>query len=147
MLDLQPRVHLDEEELVGAVGGDEELDGSRAAVVHARRGSAGGRTEACARLGIHHGRRRLFDDLLVPALQRALALAQMDDGAVRVGEHLHLDVARALDQALEQQGVVAERRGRDAPGGGERLGELVGVPRTICMPLPPPPAEGLTSSG
>ena len=33
VLDLQPRVHLDEEELVRAVGGDEELDGAR------RRGS------------------------------------------------------------------------------------------------------------
>ena len=67
--------------------------------------------------------------------------------AVRVGEHLHLDVARALDEPLEQQRVVAERRGGHAAGGRERLGQLGRRSRTTCMPLPPPPAEGLTSSG
>ena len=124
MLDLQSRVHLDEEELVGAVGRDEELDGARAAVVDARRGRAGGRAEARAGGGVDHRRRRLLDDLLVPALQRALALAEVDDGAVRVGEHLHLDVPRALDEPLQQQRVVAERGGRHAAGRRERLGQL-----------------------
>ena len=124
VLDLQPRVHLDEEELVGAVGRDEELDGAGAAVVDARGGRAGGGAEARAGRGVDDRRRRLFDDLLVAALQRALALAEVDDGAVRVGEHLHLDVARALDEPLEQQRVVAERGGRDAARGRERLGQL-----------------------
>ena len=124
VLDLQARVHLDEEELVGPVARDEELDGARAAVVDARRGRAGRRAEAGAGRGIDHRRRRLLDDLLVPALQRALALAEVDDRAVRVGEHLHLDVPRPLDEPLEQQRVVAERGGRHAAGGRERLGQL-----------------------
>ena len=46
------------------------------------------------------------------ALDRALALAEMHDGAVVVGEHLHLDVARPLDVALEEQPVVAEGAAR-----------------------------------
>src|SRR5699024_11606042 len=84
---------------------------------------AGGLVEQCAG--------RLLDDLLVPALQRALAFAQVDDVAVRVGEDLHLDVPGGVHEALEEQGVVAEgagglpsrrlecgpqvRRGPDAP--------------------------------
>ena len=63
-----------------------------------------------------------------------------------VGEHLHLDVPRALDEPLEQQGVVAERgaatRRADASAAGSSS-----AARTTCMPLPPPPADGLTSSG
>ena len=56
----------------------------------------------------------------------AVALEQVHDAAVRVGEHLHLDVARALDQALDQQRAVAERGARLAPRGGERLRQLRG---------------------
>ncbi len=42
-------------------------------------------------------------------LQAALSLAEVDDVAVGVGEHLHLDVPRAFDQSLDQQRAVAER--------------------------------------
>ena len=58
-------------------------------------------------------------------LQRALAFAEVHDGACRIGEDLHLDVARTLDEAFEQQRVVAERGAGDAASGGERRGELV----------------------
>ena len=40
MLDLQAGVHLHEEELVGLVGGHDELDGACAGVVNAARGVA-----------------------------------------------------------------------------------------------------------
>src|SRR5207245_1481759 len=46
------------------------------------------------------GRRRLLDDLLVPALHRAVALPQVDRVAMAVGEHLELDVARMLEKLL-----------------------------------------------
>ena len=72
--------------------------------------------------GVDDRRRRLLDDLLVAALQRALALAEVDDRAVRVGEHLHLDVPRALEVALDEHAVVAERGLRLAPRGVERVG-------------------------
>ena len=52
VFDLQAGVHLHEEELVGTVGGDDELDGAGAGVVHAARGVAGRGADAGA------GRRR-----------------------------------------------------------------------------------------
>ena len=42
------------------------------------------------------------------ALDRALALAERDHGAVSVGEQLDLDVPRPLQIALIEQAVVAE---------------------------------------
>ena len=56
------------------------------------------------------GRRRLLDHLLVAALDRALALAQVDRVAVLVGEDLDLHVARLLDEFLHVDRVVAEAR-------------------------------------
>ena len=44
----------------------------------------------------------------MPPLDRAVALAEVDDVAVRVGEHLHLDVARILEVALDVDGGVGE---------------------------------------
>ena len=60
------------------------------------------------------GRRRFLDDLLVAALHGAIALAQMHDVAVIVGEHLELDVPRLLQELLHVDLRIAE--------GGERLG-------------------------
>ena len=55
-------------------------------------------------------RRRLLDQLLVPALDRALALAEVDDVAVVIAEDLELDVARRLDVLLDVDVADAERR-------------------------------------
>ena len=94
MLDLQPRVHLHEVEV-------------------ARRHRAG--TRSCRRRRISTafasataaapsfsrnaastaGEGAFLDQLLVPPLHRAVALAEMHHIAVLVGEDLHLDVARA----------------------------------------------------
>ena len=53
-------------------------------------------------------------NLLVAALHGAIALAQVHDVAVVVGEHLELDVPRPLEELLHVDVRVAE--------GGERLG-------------------------
>ncbi len=126
MLDLQPCVHLDEEELVGPVAGHEELDCSGAPIVDGCRGRAGSGAQAFPGRRVDDGRRRLLHDLLVSTLERALALAEVDDVPVGVGEHLHLDMARALDEPFEQQRVVAERGGRDATGRREGVGQVAG---------------------
>ena len=63
---------------------------------------------AVAQLGADGGARRLFDQLLMAALQRALALAERPHLAVLVGERLELDVARRLDEALEVELGVLE---------------------------------------
>ena len=91
---------------------------------------AGGRADGQRRLaqprtqlGVDGGGRRLLEDLLVPALQRAVAFAQVDAVAHGVDEQLHLDVAAALQPALQEDAVVAERGNGLAPGGGDRIAD------------------------
>ena len=87
----------------------DELDRARADIVDRLRRLDRRLAHRRARRLVHARRRRLLDHLLVAALQRAVALEQVDDIAVRVAEHLHLDMARALDIFLDQHAVVAER--------------------------------------
>ncbi len=57
---------------------------------------------------VERRRGALLPDLLVPALQRAVALAEVDGVALAVAEHLDFDVARPREIFLEVDGVVAE---------------------------------------
>ena len=70
-------------------------------------------------------RGRLLDQLLVAALQRAVAGAGDDDVAVLVGDHLGLDVARLVEVALDEALAAAERGDRLAGGRLEQLGDLL----------------------
>src|SRR5207245_9201438 len=63
-----------------------------------------------ARRGIDERARRLLDDLLVTALDRAFALAEMDDVAVRIAEQLDLDMPRLFDIFFEKDPIVAKAR-------------------------------------
>jgi hypothetical protein len=54
--------------------------------------------------------RRLLDELLVSPLDRAVALAEVDDVVVSVRQHLHLDVPGVLEVALDVHGRVGEVR-------------------------------------
>ena len=63
------------------------------------------------------------------ALDRALALAQVDDVAVRVAQHLDLDVARPLDEALDEHARIAEARLRLAGRTREAIPALAVVAR------------------
>ena len=63
-----------------------------------------------ARLGRERGRGRLLEQLLVAALDGAVALAQVHAVAVLVGQHLELDVPRVLHVPLQVHLAVAERR-------------------------------------
>ena len=128
MLDLQPGVHLDEVELAVLV---EELDGPGAGVVDLRHRLGADPPDPEPGAGVDHRRRRLLEHLLVPALQRAVALAEVHGAAPAVAEDLHLDVPRLAEVLLEVDLVVAERglglgaRGREGGlhvGGG--AGEL-----------------------
>ncbi len=67
-----------------------------------------------------------LDDLLVPPLDRAVALEEVDEVAVLVAEQLHLDVPGALDELLEEDVGDAERGAGLAAGLVEGLVELVG---------------------
>src|SRR5439155_9159696 len=69
-------------------------------------------------------RRRLFQHFLVPALDRALALAERINVAVFVGEQLNLDVTGPLQVALEEEALVPESGFGLAPGCGNGVCEL-----------------------
>ena len=125
VLDLQAGVHLQEVELAGGVV-EQELDGAGPRVADLAGQGHRGLVQPRAGGVVDGGRGRLLQHLLVPALGRAVALAEMQHGAVRVGHHLHLDVAPGLDVLLHEHGVVAERRPRLALRRGHRLVHLRG---------------------
>ena len=127
MLHLQSGVHLHEEELVGRVVGDEELDGSCTDVAHAARDLARCFADALPGCLIEQRRRRFFDDLLVATLQRTFAFTQVNDRAVAISQNLHLDVAGLLDEALEKERVIAERGTGHAPSRVESTGNSIGL--------------------
>jgi hypothetical protein len=70
--------------------------------------------------------RRLFHHLLMAALQRAVALAQMDHVAEPVAQHLDLDMPGVADEPLEIERIVAEgcpRLGRRGGEDGRQVGQ------------------------
>ena len=68
--------------------------------------------------------RRFLDQLLVATLDRAVALAQGHDVALRVTQQLDLDVPRVFDIAFQVHRTVAEGGRRLAGGSGEGLGKI-----------------------
>lgn len=57
-----------------------------------------------------------FYNFLMAALDTAIALVEVDDVAVFVGDDLDLDVLGAADEAFEEDGIVAEGGTGFAPG-------------------------------
>ena len=107
MLDLQARVHLEEVGVAARV--HQELQRARVPVAGLPGEGHRQRAHALAQLRGHEGRRALLDHLLMAALDRALALEEVHDVAVVVGQDLDLDVARPHERLLEVEAVVAER--------------------------------------
>ena len=105
VLDLEARVHLEEEV---ALADQQALDGAGPAVADGARGLDGDRADPLAQRGRDGRPGRLLDELLVAPLDRAVALAEMHDVAVRVREDLHLDVARILEVLLDVDVGVGE---------------------------------------
>ena len=110
MLDLQARIHL--EEIEAPVLSDDELHRARR-IVGDRLGERDRLlTHLSARGRIDERAWRFLHDLLIAALDRAFALAEMNDIAVLVAEHLDFDVARVDDEFLDEHLLVAEGRFR-----------------------------------
>ena len=124
MLDLEASVHLEEVEVLVHV--EQELHGPRAHVVHGARGRDRDLAHLLADLLGEHRAGGLLDDLLVAPLDRALALEQVHDVAVRVGEDLDLDVLRVEDVLLDVDLAVAERGLGLAASALERGHEVLG---------------------
>src|SRR5437763_293158 len=75
---------------------------------------------------VHGNAWRFLDHLLVSALDGALALAKRQDVAVRVREHLDLNVPRLRHEFLEIDGVIAECAFRFSSGCVERVTQVLG---------------------
>ncbi len=118
VLDLDPRVHLDEH--VGAVLAEEELDRARVPVADRLGEPHGIRAHPVTQGGVEVWCGGDLHDLLVAPLHRAVALVEVEHGAGGVGEHLHLDVTGVADRLLEVERRVAEGRVGLALGGLER---------------------------
>ena len=138
VLDLKPGVHFHEPEPVfaqtlGCVR--DELHGAGAAVVDGPRRGDRGLAHGCAHRRGHARCRGFLDDLLVAALQRAVPLEEVYRVAMRIGEHLDLDMARPRDPALDQHPIVAEARAGLASRTFERIAEFgfgVGAPHPLA---------------
>jgi hypothetical protein len=77
----------------------------------------------------------------VAALHRAFALAQIDDVAVLIAQHLDLDVARAFDELLDEHAVVAEG------GKALALGRLEALAHVALGPGEPHPLAAAAGRG
>jgi hypothetical protein len=145
VLDLQPRVHLEEVEAL--VAADDELDRARPT------GSSPpspapppARPSPCA--SRRRGRAgRLLDHLLVAALDRALALPQVDGVAVRIAQHLDLDVARLLDELLDEDTRSSPKLLRASLRQEVKPSKASLSLKATRRPLPPPPALALIITG
>ena len=122
VLDLDPRVHLDERVPAGRRI-EQELDRARVDVADVAGELDGIGADAVTQLRREVRRRRDLDHLLMAALQRAVALEEVHDVAGGIGQQLDLDVARAHERLLEVDGAVAERRRRFAARLLQRGGE------------------------
>ena len=145
MLDLKARVHLQEEELPAGV---KKLHRARPGVVdrpgRPHRGLA--HPPPLARFEERGG--RLFDQLLVPPLNRALALEEVQRVAVQVAEDLDLDVAGPLQEALHVHACRLRKRiSASRAAASKALPASSVAANYVRMPFPPPPAAALNTTG
>ena len=144
VLDLQAGVDLEEGD--GAVLGDQELAGAGADVLRLAQDRLGALVEAADLLVGEERRGRLLDQLLVAALQRAVAGGDHDDVAVLVGEALGLHVARLVEELLHEALAAAEgaTASRTADSKASATSSFL---RATLRPRPPPPNAALMAIG
>ena len=124
MLDLQAGVHLQEVEALVLAG--DEFDRAGGIVIHGLRQRHRLLAHLAAGGLVQQRRRRFLDDLLVAALDRTFALAEIDHVAMLVAEHLDFDVTGIDDEFFDEDAVVAERRLRLGLGEIETFGDFGG---------------------
>ena len=107
MFDLHAGVYFDEVEIAG-FHIHQAFDGARAFIVHMGADFAAQFADFGALLLAQIGGGGAFDDLLVAALDRAVALVQMVNVALFIAEDLHFDMAGAQDHLLQIALAIAE---------------------------------------
>ena len=95
------------------------------AIAKLRHGGRDDPADSLAFRGVEGGRGAFLPHLLMTALQRAVALAEMNRVALAVAEHLDFDVARLFEILLDVNGVVAEGGLGLGAGGRQRVREIV----------------------
>src|SRR5699024_8618244 len=97
-------------------------------------------------LGREERRRRLLDELLVPALERAVASRDHHDSTLGVREALRLDMPGCiqilLDEALPRPKAAVASRTADSYDS-----TMSSACRTTLIPRPPPPWAALIAIG
>ena len=106
MLDLDTRVDLDE--VVPAHLVNKELSGTGIPVVHTLCQLDGVREDCFPDLLRKVSSRSDFDDFPMTPLDGTVALEEMNDVAVSVGEDLDFDVARAFKETFYEDGTVSK---------------------------------------
>jgi hypothetical protein len=114
-----------------ALAGDQRLDRAGAAVLDRLGEPHRGMRDDRALVRRERGRGCFLHHLLVPALERAVALEHVHGAALPVAQHLHLDVPRVLEQLLHVHALVPERRRRHTLRRLDRLREVLGVVRRL----------------
>ena len=125
MLDLDARVHFDEEEFAGRLI-VEEFERTRAAIADGAGHLHRGRAECLARGRVEIVRGGLLPHLLSPALDRTVTLVEVN-GVDAVTEYLDLNVTRPGNEALKIKCRRHRKRRRPphwpgASGGGDHPG-------------------------
>lgn len=123
VLDLDTRVDLNE--VVASEFVHKELNGTGVLVL-----GGSGETDSIVNHSLLDSRVKAnggggLEDLLVTALDRAVTVVKVNDVTLAVTENLHLDVARAVDVALDEDSTIAEGRQRLRTGTLEVLLELI----------------------
>ena len=144
MLDLHPRVHLDEEELAVLV---QELEGAGAAVADLLAGGDAALADPLDHPARDARRRRFLDDLLVAPLHRAVALAEPDarSCACRRGPGSRCGAGSGGTSPCRRPGCRTPRRPRRASSAPRETSAA-----SVCttrMPRPPPPPAALMITG
>ena len=134
VLHLDAGVHL--HEVVRPIGVEQHLDRPGPHVIDRLRASDGRGPHFLAQVGGHRGAGCLLDQLLMPPLDGAVTLAEVNDVAVFVAEDLELDVARPCEILLDVDVAVAERGERLRARGG-RSARIVGRRARRACPFPP----------
>lgn len=144
MLDLDARVHLDEDVLARALalGVEQELDRAGVLVADALREGDRIAGERVARGGVQIRSGRDLHHLLVAALHGAVPLVEVHGRTGAIGQDLHLDVARPQHGLLDEHGRIAEGAVGLAHRALERVAQVLG-PLDATHPAPAAAGHGL----
>ena len=109
----------------GAVLAHQELTGAGTEVAGLLQDGLGGFVQPLVLLVAEERRRGFFDELLVAALQRAVAGGDHHDVAVGVGEALGFDVPGCVQEALDEAFAATEGCSGLTDGGFEEFGDFL----------------------